>query len=452
MKIFNTASRTKEDFRPLESKKLKIYTCGPTVYNYPTIANLRTYINQDLLRRLFEYNGYKVTQAMNITDIDDKIIIKSNKEHIPYKNITLKFEKIFFDNLDELNIERPEYTPHATDPEAINQMIKIIQSLLEKELAYKSEDGSIYFSVNKFKHYGKLSGLDLGGIKDGARVDQDEYSKENAQDFALWKVKKEGEPSWETPFGSGRPGWHIECSAMSTKFLGETIDLHSGGVDLIFPHHENEIALSESYTGKKFVNYWVHCEHLLINGQRMGKSLNNFYTLDDLRNQFEVEPLAYRLLCLMSHYRERLNFTETSIHQAQNTLLNLRTFIKKNLDCDSEGETKSIENDFHKAIDDDLNTPKAMAILFEFINKVNLNNTYGHDVHKLLMKLDQFMGLRLKEIKQTIVPKSVALLLEERTRARADKDWALSDKIRKQIEELGYIVEDTKSGSTITEK
>lgn len=452
MKIFNTLSRSKENFTPLNKKIVKIYTCGPTVYNYPTIANLRTYINQDLLRRFLEYNGYKVIQAMNITDIDDKIINKSINDHKSYKIITQKYEKIFFDNLDELNIERPEYSPHATDPEAINQMIEIIQDLLKKEIAYKSNDGSIYFSVNKFMGYGKLSGLNISGIKDGARVDQDEYSKENAQDFALWKANKEGEPSWDAPFGTGRPGWHIECSAMSTKYLGKTIDIHSGGIDLIFPHHENEIALSESYTGKKFVNYWVHCEHLLIDGQRMGKSLNNFYTLDDLKRKFKVEPMAYRLLCLMSHYREKLNFTDSSIHQAQNTLLNLIKFVKNNLKGNSRIDTNSIENDFLKALVDDLNTPKAMAILFEFINKVNINNTYGPDVHKLLLKLDRFMGLRLENIKPTKATESIEILLEERNRARSKKDWELSDRIRRQIDKLGYTVEDTKNGSIVTKK
>ena len=321
MKLYNTLTKEKNEFIAQETKTVKMYVCGPTVYNYSHIGNLRTYINTDILRRFLKFSGYKVIEVMNITDIDDKTIKKAADENIPIKNVTQKYEKYFLEDLNNLDIELPEKLPHATDKEVIEEIIKITKVLLDKKIAYKSEDGSVYFSVKKFKDYGKLSGIDLAGIKDGARVSQDEYDKDDAQDFVLWKKSKESEPSWETPFGKGRPGWHIECSAMSTKYLGDTLDIHAGGVDLIFPHHENEIAQSETYTGKKFVNYWFHCGHLMVEREKMSKSLGNIYTLHEMSKKYQVEPLALRMLSLMSHYRETLNFTEKSIKQAQSCLL-----------------------------------------------------------------------------------------------------------------------------------
>jgi len=448
MKIYNTQTKKKEEFIPQVKNKVKMYVCGPTVYDYAHIGNLRTYINTDLLRRWLRYSGYEVKEVMNITDIDDKTIKKSLEEKTPIKNVTQRYEKLFLEDLKKLNIEIPEKMPHATDKEVIEQMIHIVQKLLDCGIAYKSNDGSVYLSVEKVKDYGKLSGVDLTGIKEGARVSQDEYDKEDAQDFVLWKAYKEGEPSWSTSFGIGRPGWHIECSAMSTKYLGDTLDIHAGGVDLIFPHHENEIAQSESYTGKDFVNYWFHCEHLMIDGQRMGKSLNNFYKLKDL-DKFGVEPLALRMLALMSHYRERLNFTRESIEQAQNTLNNLREFVLKNIEIGGSQaiDSKGARLTFEDALNDDLNTPKAISVLFEFIKKVNTDQAHGPEVRRFILDLDRFMGLELDKIKPLDVPEEVIKFINEREKARAKSDWELSDKLRAQIHTLGYEVEDTPQGT-----
>ncbi len=452
MIIYNTLTKNKEEFIPQTKNKVKIYVCGPTVYDYAHIGNLRTYINTDFLRRWLRYSGYKIEEVMNITDIDDKTIKKSLEEKTPIKNVTQKYEKLFLEDLKKLNIEIPEKMPHATDNEVIERMIDIVQKLLDNGIAYKSDDGSVYLSVKRIKGYGKLSGVDLTGIKEGARVSQDEYDKENAQDFVLWKAYKEGEPGWDTPFGKGRPGWHIECSAMSTKYLGDTLDIHAGGVDLIFPHHENEIAQSESYTGKKFVNYWFHCEHLMIDGQRMGKSLNNFYKLKDL-DGFGVEPLALRMLALMSHYRERLNFTRESIEQAQNTLNNLRDFVLKNIETESTQDInyQDTRAAFENALNDDLNTPKAISVLFDYIKRINIAQAYGPEVYKFILDLDRFMGLELDRIKQAEIPWEVAKLIDERERSRAKRDWELSDKLRAEIQSLGFEVEDTPKGP-ITKK
>jgi len=451
MKIFNTLTREKENFTPLESKHVKMYVCGPTVYDNAHIGNLRTYINTDLLRRWLRYSGYKLTEVMNITDIDDKTINKSLEEKVLIKNVTQKYEKLFLEDLKKLNIEIPEIMPHATDEDVVKQMIVIVQKLLDDGYAYKSDDNSIYFSVKKFKDYGKLSGIDLCNIKDGARVSQDEYEKENAQDFVLWKAFRDGEPSWNTPFGKGRPGWHLECSAMSTKYLGDTIDIHAGGVDLIFPHHENEIAQSESFTCKPFVNYWFHCEHLMIEGQKMSKSLDNFYTLQDVVDRYNVEPLAFRMLSLMSHYRERLNFTKKSIEQAQNTLNNLREFVLQNIETKGPGTInhKLANESFESSLNDDLNTPKAISVLFDYIKSVNTSQANGPEVYDFIMKLDKFMGLELDKVKPIVIPASVSKLVKERELSRNNKDWTLSDKIRTEINALGYDVEDTPSGPKI---
>ena len=449
MKLYNTLTKEKNEFIAQETKTVKMYVCGPTVYNYSHIGNLRTYINTDILRRFLKFSGYKVIEVMNITDIDDKTIKKAADENIPIKNVTQKYEKYFLEDLNNLDIELPEKLPHATDKEVIEEIIKITKVLLDKKIAYKSEDGSVYFSVKKFKDYGKLSGIDLAGIKDGARVSQDEYDKDDAQDFVLWKKSKESEPSWETLFGKGRPGWHIECSAMSTKYLGDTLDIHAGGVDLIFPHHENEIAQSETYTGKKFVNYWFHCGHLMVEREKMSKSLGNIYTLHEMSKKYQVEPLALRMLSLMSHYRETLNFTEKSIKQAQSTLINLREFVLKNLEGKEQIDTRQFEESFVAALDDDLNMPKALAALFEFIKEVNIGQKYGEDAYKVILKLDKLMGLNLKEIKVKAITEPINKLIKDREKARQAKNWELSDNLRTKIEELGYTIEDTQEGQKI---
>lgn len=459
MKIYNTLTRKKEEFKPISGKNIKMYICGPTVYDFAHIGNLRTYINEDLLRRTLIYSGYKVNQVMNITDIEDKIIKRAINEKKNFKDITKKYEKSFFDDLKKLSIEPVEHTPHATDLKVIKRMIEIIQKLLDKGFAYKSDDGSVYFSIKKFKDYGKLSGVDLLGTKEGARVSQDEYGKENPQDFALWKAKKEGEPSWPAPFGEGRPGWHIECSAMSTMILGETIDIHAGAVDLIFPHHENEIAQSEAFTGKPFVKYWFHPEHLLVEGKKMSKSLGNIYTLDEICKKYSVEPLAFRMLCLQSHYRDKLNFTEKSIKAAQNTLNGLRnelirisqTTNTKQNKLDVSGWANEAKEKFEAVLDDDLNMPAALASVFDFIKTINiasesLNKKQSKELLNYFYDIDKVLGVGLKDIKTEKIPEKIKKLADDREKARKEGDYTKSDKIRAEIEKLGYAIEDTKNG------
>jgi len=462
MKLYNTATKTVDELITASPKQVKMYICGPTVYNTPTIGNLRTYISQDILRRSLKYLGYTVNEVMNITDIEDKIIRDSNAQGIPYTELTAKYEKIFLENLQTLNIEPVESMPHATDPLVIDKMIEIISSLLEKDLAYKSDDGSVYFAIDKFATYGKLSGLENREVKTGARVAQDEYEKENAQDFALWKAEKPGEPSWEAPFGKGRPGWHIECTAMSIMNLGDTVDIHGGGIDLVFPHHENEIAQSEAYTGKKFVNSWFHTGHLLINGQRMGKSLNNFYTLTDLVSKFHVDPIAFRLLTLQAHYRDSLNFTDESIQAAQNTLIGLQDFVlrlKQITKSDSNTDVAELiersKADFTTALADDLNTPKAMAAFFGFVKELNKNITQGiskadsEAALETLYNMDKVLGLGLSTIKEETGTGETDKLLAARESARNNKDWEEADRLRDELAKLGFEVEDTNNGQVL---
>ncbi|MEK9209470.1 MAG: cysteine--tRNA ligase, partial [Patescibacteria group bacterium] len=330
LKLFNYLTKKKEIFRPLKAGKVGLYTCGPTVYDTAHLGNLRTYIFEDVLRRTLKANGLKVKQVMNITDVEDKIIKKMREEKKRLKEITEPNIKIFFQDLKKLNIEKAEVYPKAT--EHIQEIIKLIAVLLKKGLAYKAEDDSIYFKISKFKNYGQLSGLkskDVGRpYNDGRRISEDEYKKE-AADFALWKARpaKAGrEPSWPSPFGPGRPGWHIECSAMSMKYLGKTFDIHAGAIDLLFPHHENEIAQSQAATGKKFVNFWLEGEHLLVSGQKMAKSLKNFLTLKDIEKK-GFDPLVFRYLVLTSHYRKKLNFTWNSLKAGQNALDKLKEIL-----------------------------------------------------------------------------------------------------------------------------
>jgi cysteinyl-tRNA synthetase len=306
--FFNTLTRQKESFTPIEEGKAKIYTCGPTVYDFAHIGNFRAFLFDDLLKRWLEYRGFEVVHVMNITDVDDKTIKGSRKRNVPLREYTDYYMKAFFEDIDTLKIERANYYPRAT--EHIPEMVALIKRLMERGYAYKGEDGSIYYAISKFKEYGKLSRIKVDDLKAGARVKVDEYGKEEAQDFALWKAwtQEDGEVFWDTEIGKGRPGWHIECSAMSMKYLGETFDIHCGGVDNMFPHHENEIAQSEAATGKKFVNYWLHNEHLLVEGKRMGKRFGNYYTLRDLL-KMGYDPKAIRYLLILTHYRQQFNFT-----------------------------------------------------------------------------------------------------------------------------------------------
>jgi len=327
LKLYNTLSRKKALFKPIKGKGVRIYTCGPTVYDYAHIGNFRAYICSDILKRYLKYQGFNVKHVMNITDVDDKTIKGSRKENISLKQYTKRYEKAFFEDLEALNIDKADNFPRAT--EHIKEMVLLTKKLLLKKIAYKSKDG-IYFNIAKFKDYGNLSHAKLKSLEVGKRVKQDQYDKEEAQDFALWKFwdREDGKVFWQTELGKGRPGWHLECSSMSTKYLGQPFDIHAGGVDLIFPHHENEIAQSEGSEKKKFVNYWFHNEHLLVNGEKMSKSSGNFYTLRDLLDKGH-NPKAIRYLLLSAHYRQQLNFTEEGIEASNNAIKRLNTCIEK---------------------------------------------------------------------------------------------------------------------------
>jgi cysteinyl-tRNA synthetase len=467
IKLYNTMTRKKEEFIPLKPNQAGIYACGPTVYNYAHIGNLRTYVFEDTLRRMFHYNGFALSHVMNITDVDDKTIRDSQKEGMSLKGFTEKYTKIFLDDCAALNIQQPDILCKAT--EHIPDMISLVQRLSDKGYAYKSGDGATYFNIAKFQGYGKLSGIDLSGLKAGARVASDEYEKESLSDFALWKTwdQKDGEVFWDSPFGKGRPGWHIECSAMSTKYLGDTFDIHAGAVDLIFPHHENEIAQTEAATGKPWVRCWMHAEHLLVDGGKMSKSLNNFYRVADLKEK-GYDPLAYRYFCFTGHYRSQLNFTWESLTAAQRALENLRAEIAKlrsseggklGTDPTPEGEKMGSSEDkditgwkdkFLSAINDDLNLPQAIAVLWDTVKSSDLSSAQKL---ALIGDYDRVLGLNLLESKKDSgLPAEVEQLLRKRQEARTAKDWAGSDAIRGQILALGYVVEDGKGGQTVREK
>ncbi|MDH5743873.1 MAG: cysteine--tRNA ligase, partial [Candidatus Aminicenantes bacterium] len=326
IKLFNTLGGKIELFHPLQEGEIKLYTCGPTVYDYPHIGNHRAYMFEDLLKRFLVFMGYKVIHVMNITDIDDKTIKGANEKGVSLSDYTGKYIQAFFEDIETLNIVKADHYPRAT--ENIQEMAEMVKGLLEKGYAYE-KDGSFYFNISKFKDYGKLANVDLKELKTGIRIDSDEYEKERVHDFALWKARKEGEPFWETALGPGRPGWHIECSLMSAKYLGDTFDIHCGGVDNIFPHHENEIAQSEAYSGKKFVNYWLHCQHLIRDGEKMSKSKGNIITPKQLIENQGADPMAIRLLLLSTHYRKMLNFTMEALNQAKSSLDRINEFVNQ---------------------------------------------------------------------------------------------------------------------------
>jgi len=457
--FFNTLTRKKEKFVPLEKGKVKMYTCGPTVYDFAHIGNFRAFIFEDILRRWLEYRGFKVTQVMNLTDVDDRTIEASRKLGIPLQKHTARYIKAFFEDIAALNIERAEYYPRAT--EHIPEMVELIKKLIEKGYAYKSEDGSIYYDVSKFKDYGKLSKIKVKELKPGARVKVQEYAKEEACDFVLWKAwdEEDGNVFWETEIGKGRPGWHIECSTMAMKYLGETLDIHSGGVDLIFPHHENEIAQSEAATGKKFVNYWLHNEHLLVEGRRMAKRFGNYYTLRDLIRMGH-DPIAVRYLLMSTHYRQQLNFTFEGLEAAKNAVERLRNFVHRLLEADGKGCGEKIkqlmnlvQGEFCKAMDDDLNIGVALAALFDFVREVNnlldnnmLSREEAKEVYNLMMDFDKVLGVIGEVKKEEKLPKEAEELIRKREEARKAKDWEKADKIREQLKAMGIIIEDTPKG------
>ena len=457
LKLYNTLTRKKEVFKPIKDKIVNLYTCGPTIYDYAHIGNFRAYICSDILKRYLKYKGFKVKHIMNITDVDDKTIKGANQQKISLKDYTKKYEKIFFEDIEALNIDKADVFPKAT--EHIKEMIDLVKKLLKNGIAYKSEDGSIYYDISKFKDYGKLSHTKIKELKEGARVNQDSYEKESANDFALWKAyhEEDGNIFWQTEIGKGRPGWHIECSAMSMKYLGSHFDIHAGGVDLVFPHHENEIAQSEAFTGKKFVNYWFHNEHLLVDGRKMSKSLGNYYTLRDLLTK-NYNPKAIRYLLLSTHYRQQLNFTEESVKAAENSIQRLKDFMLKLKEIKSNVKNKEIEkliqktkNQFEEAMDDDLNISIALSHIFEFVKETNtlmMENKIGKidskKIIKLIDNLDKVLGVL--EEKEEKLSQELKKLIDEREKARKEKDYTKADKIRQQLKEKGIILEDTKEG------
>jgi cysteinyl-tRNA synthetase len=448
--IFNTLTREKEEFMPLKKGKVGLYTCGPTVYNHLHIGNWRAYIFTDLLKRYLKYSGYEVNHVMNITDVEDKIIHEVQVQNRSLKELTEFYTNEFYKDRDALNILPADSYTKATD--YINEMVILIKQLEEKGFAYRTNDGSVYFDIHKDKEYGKLSHFNLSDLKENAdnRLKKDEYEKENAQDFALWKAwdKTDGEVFWETDLGKGRPGWHIECSAMSMSKLGESFDIHTGGVDNIFPHHENEIAQSECATGKSFAKYFMHNEHLLVDGQKMSKSLGNFYTLEDLINK-KINPIAFRLWLYTSSYSTRTNFTLEAVNGAQTALIRLKEAFL------ALGSTTGVINIGYKTrfieyLDNNLESPKALALVWEILKDTSLSNA---DKKATILDFDKVFGFELDKIKNEInetIPEEITILVSEREKARAEKDWTKSDELRNKINTLGYEIKDTESGVKIS--
>lgn len=464
LKVYNTKTREKEAITLLPNQeKLHLYTCGPTVYNFAHIGNFRTYIFEDLVRRSLEYFGLPVMQVMNLTDIDDKTIKGALEKGVPLNEFTKVYKEAFFEDLKTLNILPAHAYPSATA--YVSEMIKMIEVLLEKGLAYLGKEGSVYFSIHHFPSYGKLSHLRMEDLKVGAseRVTTDEYDKESASDFVLWKQydpSRDGEIFWDSPFGKGRPGWHIECSAMATKLLGETIDIHMGGVDNIFPHHENEIAQSEGCSGKIFARHWIHSEHLIVNGKKMSKSLGNFFTLRDLLDRGYTGP-EIRYLLLSTHYRTQLNFTMQGLDAARQSLKRLEDFIYRLRQLKTEGSSdlSSIERaktHFDQALKDDLNISVALASLFDFVREANsdidqgkLSRVGAEAALDFLREIDEALGVIPLEEKEEEIPSDIEEAFEKRQSARTQKNWAEADVQRDYINSKGYVIEDGGAGSRV---
>jgi len=447
LQLYNSLSREKEFFSPVKEGEATIYTCGPTVYNFPHIGNYRAYIFADILKRALLYDGYNVRHIMNLTDVDDKTIRDSQKEHKSLSEFTEFYSEKFFEDIKSLNIIPPEKFTKATDN--INEMVTLTKKLLDKGIAYKSEDRSVYFNIKKFPQYGKLSRLDMDAQKENAsgRIKKDEYEKDNVQDFALWKAwdETDGDVFWETELGKGRPGWHIECSAMSMKYLGEEIDIHTGGVDLIFPHHENEIAQSEGATGKSFVKYWMHNEWLLVDSKKMSKSLGNFYTLRDVIEK-GIDPVAYRFWLLMANYGTRVNFVWDAMHAAQTALKRLYAQYTE------LGEAIGSVNQEYKAkftvyINDDLNTPRGISLMWDLMKDEKVPPA---DKKATILDFDKVFGLGFENLKEIEIPEEIKKLVTEREEVRKNKDFNKSDELRAQINFLGYEVKDSSEGQKVS--
>jgi cysteinyl-tRNA synthetase len=459
LRFFNTLTRTVEEFQPLEEGKVRMYICGPTVWNFAHIGNFRTFVFGDILRRYLKYRGYEVAHVFNLTDVDDRIINEAAKRNITIDEFTAPYIQYFWEDFDALGMERPEVTPRATHH--IPEMISIIQKLIDNGKAYES-DGSIYYRIAAFPEYGKLSKINFSGNIAGAseRVDTDKYEKEDARDFALWKlVGTDDEPGWDAPFGRGRPGWHIECSAMSMKYLGESFDLHAGGMDLQFPHHENEIAQREGATGKLFAKYWIHSEFLKIDDVTMSKSKGNFFTFRDLREQ-GYSALAIRYLLLSVPTRKQLNFTFEGLQAAESTVERLRNFrqivsesgSKPGSDDRAVNIASAAIDKFESAMDDDFNTAAALAAIHDMVRELNVIisseglDAAGRDaVLDAVARFDSVLGIFGKEESQ-ILDAEIESLIEERQKARQSRNFTRSDEIRDQLAEKGIILEDTKDG------
>jgi cysteinyl-tRNA synthetase len=472
LRFFNTYSRKIEEFEPRDpaGRAISIYTCGPTVYSRAHIGNFRAYIFEDLLQRHLELRGYRVHRVMNITDVDDKTIRGAREAKVPLTKFTEQFKKAFFQDAETLRIKRANGFPAATDQRYIDRMIEMIGQLIARGLAYQADDKSVYFRINKFPDYGKLAHFDLTQLKSTGRVKHDEYDKEHIGDFALWKAwdDEDGDVKWDSPWGPGRPGWHIECSAMSTALLGDQIDIHCGGVDNIFPHHEAEIAQTEGVTGKKFVRYWLHCAHLLVDGQKMAKSLGNFYTVPDvLAKNYTGREVRYTLLRV--HYRVPLNFTWEGMKEARESLGRIDEWLqrlrevaqKENaqrptpINREQASNAQRPTQKFEEALDDDLNISAALGFLFESIRETNRmmdENKLDGDSAKAWLDWWKRINtvLDLEPETEIAIPAEVAQLAEQRENARLEKNWKGSDELRERISALGWDVRDTKDGQKLT--
>ena len=469
LRFYNTLTQELEDFHPLQDNLVRMYTCGPTVYNFVHIGNFRTFTFQDILRRWLKYRGYKLNHVMNVTDVDDKIIRNAAKEHKTIEEYTSGYTRAFFEDAAALRLQQPEHVAPAT--KHIGAMVSVIEQLAAKGYTYTNE-GSTYSRIAAFPDYGKLSHNDFGGIRSGARVDVDEYDKADARDFVLWKARREDEPFWDTPFGQGRPGWHIECSAMAMSYLGETLDIHAGGVDLIFPHHENEIAQSEAVSGKPFARLWLHSEHLHIESQKMSKSLGNFYTLRDLL-EMGYRPEAIRYLLASVPYRKKLNFTFDGLRAATKSIERLREFeVRLTSTRLAPGRNELLTERSHEAIrkfedglDSDLNTAEALAAIFEYVRAMNTALDDGHfqeenrwDAARVLEIFDSIFDV-LKPSEQTsrlgtgqpgaspeLSDTEIEALIEQRAQAKKSRDFARADALRADLQDRGVVLEDTKDG------
>ncbi len=458
LRFFNTYSREIEEFEPRDraARPIRMYTCGPTVYSRAHIGNFRAYIFEDLLQRHLELRGYKVHRVMNITDVEDKTISGAREAGVPLQNFTEQFKAAFFEDAHTLRIKPANEYPAATDQRYIDRMIGMIGALISKGLAYQADDKSVYFRINKFPDYGKLAHFDLTQLQSTGRVKHDEYDKEHIGDFALWKAwdEADGDVKWDSPWGSGRPGWHIECSAMSTALLGDQIDIHCGGVDNIFPHHEAEIAQSEGVTGKRFVRYWLHCAHLLVDGQKMAKSLGNFYTVPDvLANGYTGRELRYALLRV--HYRVPLNFTWEGMNEARESLGRIDEWLARLRQIAKSGQVQRPTTAFEDALDDDLNISAALGFLFESIRQTNRAMDQNEmDATSASAWLEWWTRINtvldLEAAVAATVPEEVVQLAQQRENARREKNWKRSDELRERISALGWEVRDTKDGPKLT--